>query len=302
MSGDETIIANPGEMSILQKPARRAACLVQYSGSNLGKRYSLDSDSITVGRSPKADICLDEPSVSRSHSKFIINGGLISIEDLGSSNGTYVNDKKLKTVLQLNDQDIIRLGNILFKFFANENIDGIVHDKIYRMATIDAGTELYNKKYLLDTLKSEFKFSKAYKQPLSIIYYDLDHFKRVNDTYGHSAGDQVLKEASKLIKQTLRKTDVLCRFGGEEFIVILPNTEQDKAVDLAERLRIVMENKIFDLTTEVDDAKKICQHRQTISLGVAQLNSQMESELELLEVADKMLYMSKNSGRNKVTS
>ena len=84
------------------------------------------------------------------------------MEDLGSSNGTFINDKKIESATELNDQDMVRLGTILFKFFVNENIDGIIHDKIYRMATIDAGTQTFNKKYLLETIKSEFKYSKSY--------------------------------------------------------------------------------------------------------------------------------------------
>ena len=303
MSDDETIIANPGEMSILQQPAqRRAACLVQYSGAQLGKRFPLDNDSMTIGRSPQTDICIDEPSVSRRHSKFSIKGENVSVEDLGSSNGTYVNDKRLEGSLDLNDQDMLRLGTILFKFFANENIDGIIHDKIYRMATIDAGTQIFNKEYLLDTLKSEFKFSKAYHHELSVIYYDLDHFKKVNDTYGHAAGDHILKEGAQVIKKALRKTDILCRFGGEEFIVILPNTNAEKAIDLTDRVRVAMENHIFDLELDENGAKRIVQHRQTISLGVSQFEPEMESEADLLESADKKLYISKKNGRNKVTA
>ena len=168
---------------------------------------------------------------------------------------------------------MVRLGTILFKFFANENIDGIIHDKIYRMATIDAGTQIFNKKYLLETIKSEFKYSKSYNLDLSIIYYDLDHFKKVNDNYGHAAGDQILKEGSEVIKSSLRKNDILCRFGGEEFIVILPNTKLDKAAELAERIRVAIENHVFELE---DEQKKSVKHRQTISLGVSQLDKGMK--------------------------
>ena len=302
MSDDETIIANPGEMSILQQPTqRRNSCLVQYSGTQLGKRYPLDADSIIVGRSPHSDIWLDDPSVSRRHSSFSVQNESVTIDDLGSSNGTFINDRKIDTPTLLKDQDMIRLGTILFKFFATENIDGIIHDKIYRMATIDAGTAVFNKKYLLETIKSEFKHAQAYKVNLAIIYYDLDHFKRVNDTYGHAAGDQVLKEGSEVIKSALRKDDILCRFGGEEFVVILPNTNIKKAAELAERIRLAIENHIFNLEIDAKNAKKIIQHRQTISLGVSEVTPDMVSESDLLDSADKKLYQSKQTGRNKTT-
>lgn len=302
MSDDKTIIANPGEMSILQQPSqRKAACLVQYSGSQLGKRFPLENDAMSIGRSPQTDIWLDEPSVSRRHANLTVQGDRVTLEDLGSSNGTFVNDKKVDSPTELNDQDMLRLGTIVFKFFANENIDGIVHDKIYRMATIDAGTQIFNKKYLLDTIKSEFKFSKAYNIALSIIYYDLDFFKKVNDNYGHAAGDLILKESATLIKQTVRKNDVLCRFGGEEFIIILPNTDAKTAGDLAERIRLTMDNHIFQFEADHNGQKAVVSHKQTISLGVSQIDSSMTSETELLDSADKKLYVSKSNGRNMVT-
>ena len=98
--------------------------------------------------------------------------------DLGSSNGTYVNDKRIAEQHTLQDGDIIRLGNIVFKFFAQGNIENVFHDKIYRMATIDGGTQTFNKKYLLEALESEFKFSRTYSQSLSLIYFDLDFSRK----------------------------------------------------------------------------------------------------------------------------
>ena len=130
----------------------------------------------------------------------------------------------------------------------------------------------------------------------------LDHFKKVNDNFGHAAGDQILKEGSQVIKSALRKNDILCRFGGEEFIVILPNTKKEKAVELADRIRLAIENHTFNLEVEAEGEKKEVAHRQTISLGVSQLDQSMQTETDLLESADKKLYMSKQNGRNQVTS
>lgn len=302
MSDDKTIIADPGQMTILEKPSqRRNACLVQYSGSQLGKRFPLDGENMSIGRSPQTDICLDEPSVSRRHAALTISHDTLTVEDLGSSNGTFVNDKKIESPTTVQDQDMIRLGTIVFKYFAHENIDSIIHDKIYRMATIDGGTEIFNKKYLMDELKSEFRHSKLGNITLSVIYYDLDHFKRVNDTYGHACGDHILKEGAAVVKSLIRKNDVLCRFGGEEFIIILPETELKKAAELAERIRAGMENHVFNLTYEDGGSKKQVGHKQTISIGVAEIDYEMVSESELLELADRRLYASKQNGRNRVT-
>lgn len=301
MSDDKTIIAESPNLTILQSPKRKNACLVQYSGAKLGKRYPLTEISNVVGRSPTVQIIINEASVSRQHARFILVGDQVAVEDMGSSNGTYVNDVRTQGQVTLKDSDIVRLGTVLLKFFAHDNVDSIMHDKIYRMATIDAGTQIFNKQYLLDALDGEFKFSKTYERELSIIYYDLDHFKSVNDTYGHNAGDLVLRESAALVKGTVRKDDILGRYGGEEFVVILPNTDARIANDLAERIRQKHEGHPFLLEIEQKNQKKRIQHRQTISMGVQQLRPNILTPKELLEAADQKLYNSKQTGRNKVT-
>ena len=182
---------------------------------------------------------------------------------------------------------------MLFKYFAQGNVENVFHDKIYRMATIDGGTQTFNKQYLLESLDSEFKFSKSYGRPLSVIYFDLDHFKKVNDTYGHNAGDFILSELSTLVKSIVRKDDIFCRFGGEEFVILLPNTDARTAYDSAERIRNAVESHVFN--TEGHSLK------QTVSLGVSQLQASMNTPKDFLEDADKKLYQSKQNGRNQVT-
>ena len=138
-----------------------------------------------------------------------------------------------------------------------------------------------------------FQFSKTYGRPLSVIYFDLDHFKKVNDTYGHNAGDFILSELSKLVKSIVRKDDIFCRFGGEEFVILLPNTDARTAYDSAERIRKTVEENVFN--TEGHSLK------QTVSLGVSQLQPSMNTPKDFLEDADKKLYQSKQNGRNQVT-
>lgn len=295
MSEDKTIIADAAGMTIFSPPKRaRRACLIQYSGTNLGKRYILDEDKMIVGRSPNVSIVINEQSVSRQHAQCLQANDFSEIEDLNSSNGTFVNNTKITGRTKLSDGDIIRFGTVIFKYFAHENIEHVFHDKIYRMATIDGGTQTFNKKYLLESLESEFKFSTSYNKDLSVIYFDLDFFKKVNDTYGHNAGDYILKEISTLVKADIRKDDIFCRFGGEEFVILLPNTDAKTAYDLAERLRIKVEGHQF-----VFESTQI---KQTISLGVSQLDvKKMKTPKDLLENADRKLYSSKKNGRNQVT-
>ena len=217
-----TRITRGTKLNVRRAPARSRACLVQYSGDALGRRYLLDAPEITVGRSSVNSVVIHDDSVSRQHAKIISRANVVAIEDMGSSNGTFIHEEPVLSRTTLNDGDILRLGNILFKFFAHDNIENVFHDNIYRMATIDAGTELFNKKYLLETLESEFRFCRIYGRPLSVIYYDLDYFKKVNDEHGHSCGDFILRECSQIAKSCMRGEDVLARYGGEEFVAILP--------------------------------------------------------------------------------
>ncbi len=301
MSEDKTIIADNPALTVLQAGKRQNACVVQYNGAKLGKRYPLTDQSNIIGRAPESHILINETSVSRRHASLNIVGDKVQVQDLGSSNGTFVNDVKTEGQVTLRDGDMIRLGAILLKFYAHDNVDSVMHDKIYQMATIDAGTKIFNKQYLLDTLESEFKFSRTYGRELSIIYYDLDHFKPVNDNYGHNAGDFILRESAQLVKSAVRKDDILGRFGGEEFVIILPNTDVKTAHDLAERIRQKHESFIFPIEYDKNGSKQSVSHKQTISIGIAQLTSQHQTPKELLEAADQKLYTSKKTGRNKVT-
>ena len=302
MSDDKTIIAEIGNMTVFNPPKRKRACLVQYNGAKIGKRYPLVEADSVVGRNNDVEIVITEQSVSRRHARFIQSDKAVEVEDLASANGTFVNDVKVQTRAVLKDGDMIRLGTILMKFFAHDNIESIMADKIYKMATIDAGTQIFNKQYLLDAVESEFKFSKTYSRALSVIYYDLDFFKKVNDTYGHNAGDYVLRESANVVKGMVRKDDILGRFGGEEFVIILPNTELRIAADLAERIRDGISKHPFVIDFDAPDGRKRITHRQTISVGVSQLSAEHTTPEALLDSADRKLYTSKQSGRNRVTT
>ena len=301
MSDDKTIIVDQAPYPIGGGGKRKNACLVQYSGAKLGRRYPLTEAQTVVGRSPNVEIAIDDNSVSRQHARFTQQGEQVAVEDLVSRNGTYLNDTRIAKSTLLKDGDIIRLGTVLLKFFAHDNVDNIIHDKIYKLATIDDGTQIFNKQYLLDALEGEFKFSRSYGRELALIYYDLDHFKAVNDTYGHNAGDVVLRESAQLVKTAVRKDDTLGRFGGEEFVIILPNTESQTAAELAERIRQRHEGFVFNLEVDKDGAKRRVAHRQTISMGIASLKPEMQTIKDLLGAADAKLYRSKQTGRNRVT-
>ena len=300
---DKTVIAEIGSLAY-ESPTRKKsmACLVQYNGAAMGKRYALDRPRITIGRSGDAELSISEASVSRLHARLTSNPDeSVNIEDVGSANGTFVNDLKIAGTQTLQDQDVIRLGAVLLKFFASDNLDGIVQDKIYRMATIDVGTQIFNRQYVMEALSSEFKLSSATGRPLSLFYYDLDHFKKVNDTYGHAAGDQVLKELSNIVKATVRKDDILGRVGGEEFMIVLPQTDAVTALELGERIRKACQNHTIRLELMQGQQKSWINHTQTLSAGIAQLVVGIKTAEELLVRADRKLYESKQNGRNRIS-
>lgn len=295
MSDDKTIITDGLGIASLLQPKKKSACFIQYSGGGgMGKRYLLDTIESTIGRAPTATIYINDAGVSRQHAKCIQSADKIEIEDLGSSNGTFVNDQKISSRTNLRDGDMVRFGTVMLKFFSHDNAENALVDEIYRRSIIDAGTQIFNKRYIIETLDTEFKASKTYEQrPLSVILFDLDFFKKMNDQNGHNAGDFILKEVAQLAKSAMRKDDTVGRFGGEEFCAILPNTDARAAYDLADRVRSAIDAHIFDF-----EGKKL---KQTISAGVSQLLNVHQSPTELLEDADKKLYKSKHEGRNRVT-
>ena len=277
--------------------------LVQYNGTAVGKRYVIENEQVTIGRSAEANITVVEASVSRLHAKILKVKAKVLIEDNNSANGLFVNDEKVHGQVALSDQDIIRMGDVLLKYFSSSNIDSFIQDKIYRMATIDAGTEIFNKQYILDTLEYEIKAAQSRRRPIALIYYDLDHFKKVNDTYGHNAGDLILKESAQIVKSVIRKEEIFGRFGGEEFIIILPNSDGKFACELAERVRSAIESHKFMVNIRDSSGKdQQLALKQTFSLGVAEFDaSTMQTPKDLLEAADKKLYLSKSNGRNQVS-
>lgn len=276
---------------ITEKPVAREACLVVIYGFDLGKKYNIEKSPILIGRSSKSDIQVDQESISRQHAKIVNTGREIVIRDLDSTNGTYVNDVAI-TEHVLRDGDLIKVGRTIFKFLTGNNIENSYHEEIYKLTTTDGMTQTFNRRFFLETLDREISRAHRYKRPLSLIMFDLDHFKQVNDTNGHLAGDAVLKEVATIIKPKIRREDILSRYGGEEFAIILPEIDANGAIALAEKLRALVEEHKFvfeGITIPV-----------TISLGCASVEGEIVSVNEFIRQADEKLYDAKNSGRNVV--
>ena len=276
---------------ISDRPIGNDACLVVIYGLDLGKKFNLDRPSLIIGRSSKADIQIDQESVSRNHCKIINTGKTIMLRDLGSTNGTYINDELVDEYV-LRDGDFIKIGRCIFKFLSGSNIENAYHEEIYRLTTIDGLTQIYNKRYFLETIEREMGRAQRYRRDLSLIMFDIDHFKKINDTYGHLAGDYVLKQLAAVIKSRIRREDILSRYGGEEFSIILPEIDTYNAMQFAEKIRRLTEKSVFRFEdTEIP---------VTISIGVTSLTPDTTDPTEFVKHADEKLYEAKEQGRNRV--
>ncbi len=272
-------------------PQAQDACLVMLYGPDLGKRYTIGNSPLVVGRAEHATIYVDRDSVSRNHAKIFVEDNIYVVEDMGSTNGTYVNDQQVNRHI-LQDSDLIKIGEVIFKFLSRDNLENVYHEEIYRLATTDGLTTVYNKRYFLDCIDREFSRSMRHSRDLSLILLDIDHFKKLNDTYGHLAGDFVLKKTAQMIQRKIRFEDIFCRYGGEEFALLLPETERWQAAKIAEKIRQLIERQEV-----VFENSEIC---TTASLGVASTYKGLESAQQLIQIADANLYKAKDAGRNRV--
>lgn len=263
----------------------------------VGKQYPITSNDIVIGRSVETQVYIDDKSLSRSHAKFAIVGGEVSIIDLGSTNKTVVNGNALPPLapcaLKSNDQ--IKTGNVIFKFLEQGNIEALTNQTMYEKANRDALTGAHSKGSLLEKGPEAIKRSELLNEDMSIIVFDIDHFKKINDGYGHPAGDFVLKELSGIVSSKLiRANDYFARYGGEEFVLILSGSTPKMASEIAERIRHTIETHpfVYEGTTTIP---------VTVSLGVVMRKPTEHEWSEVFDRADKALYASKQGGRNRVT-
>lgn len=289
---DNTIIITE-KADLAERSTSYEPYLIQISGRETGQMFNLSERTIRIGRDQNCQVMLDDPHVSRVHAEIkCVNKRDITISDAGSTNGIFVNGKKV-TSQKLEDGDKILIGTRLyFKFCYQDAVDQNYQQSLFRAANIDSLTQLYNKKYFIDVLSKEFSFSRRMNSPLSLMMLDVDYFKKINDTYGHMAGDLVLKTIGQYLLNQLRLENIGCRYGGEEFAIILRNVSGDVALHIAERLRISVEqDEIFYRQTPM---------KITVSIGIATYeNKNFETIEDLIQKADEHLYEAKQSGRNR---
>ena len=280
-----------GGPSQKQKDQQECYLIVVY-GDDAGKIYPLDKKAITIGRSDEVDIQLADPSCSRKHSIIQFNDNNKPVlKDLNSRNGTFVNGSKI-TKINLEDGDKIMFGvSSVFKFAIQDSLEAKFQKKLYESSVNDHLTGAFNKKYFLDTLSKEFSYSLRHHSSLGLLMLDIDFFKKINDTYGHIVGDMVLKEFVKRIKNNLRNEDILCRYGGDEFAVIVRDFKYGFIKIAAERIRLFFNGKSINCK---DHKINI-----SVSIGAATIdNENIETSEDMIALADANLYKAKQSGGN----
>lgn len=279
--------------SILAKNKRDRAYLVVLAGSNVGEMYKLDEAEVLIGRASNAAIRLNDEGVSRRHARIVRDGDAIVVEDLQSANGTLVNGEPV-TRRALADGDKVMLGSTsVLRFGYHDEVDESFQQQMFDAALRDGLTKAYNKKFFSDRLESELAYAKRHNTHLSLLLFDVDHFKRVNDTYGHLAGDHVLVQLARLTQSTIRTEDVFARYGGEEFAVYCRAVPLETAGIVAERLRALVERTSFE-----HEGRRL---PVTISIGVAAFPIiPANTGPELVAAADEALYEAKRCGRNRV--
>ena len=267
------------------------ACIVVIYGPDLGKRLQLGTAPFEIGRSARNDLPIDQESVSRHHARLTFDGTDYWVQDLNSTNGTYVNDDLVREQ-RLHDGDQIHVGRSILKFMTGENVELQYHEEIYRLMTVDGLTQVYNRRFFNEALEREYNRSNRYQRALSLIVFDIDFFKKVNDTHGHLAGDALLRQIAAAVKTRLRREDIFARTGGEEFAVLLPEIGLDGARVTAEKVRRIVETAPFRHETHLIPC--------TVSLGVAALRGDETEPNALYKAADDCLYEAKQAGRNRV--
>jgi len=272
-------------------PSKVALQVVE--GPRTGEILVIERDHAVLGRGSEADLRIPDASLSRMHARFDRAGDTLSVTDLGSRNGTQVQGRMIEERTQLEVGDLVTVGRVVLRFSVQDAREVAASRELYEAAVRDRLTGLHNRGYFDDRLASEFAFARRHGSALALLLLDIDHFKRVNDQYGHPAGDAVLKAVSHRVTETLRKEDVGARFGGEEFAVLVRNDEAGAQV-LAQRLR----TRIGATEVDVGDTRI----RVTVSIGLAVMRKEVpyDSGASLVAAADEALYAAKRNGRDQV--
>jgi diguanylate cyclase (GGDEF)-like protein len=271
--------------------------LMHLLGVRAGLVHTLKTEETVIGRGLDCQVHIEDMTLSRRHCRIFQKDNALYIEDLNSTNGTLVDGDQIKSPLPINDGQRIQLTlDTVMKFALQDMFEAETSQLLYASAVRDPLTNLYNRRYFNEHLDSEFKFAARHGTALSVLMLDVDHFKKINDTYGHAAGDAVLKALAQDVRGAARAEDVIARFGGEEFAILARAITSDGALALAERVRLSIERLSLRYHKHT--------FKITASIGVVTTNyGQVYSSVDnFLKAADEALYRAKTQGRNRSIS
>lgn len=270
--------------------------LVCVQGLEVGKPTELVLAETIVGRAPNSGLVVADSRVSRQHAKILWMDGYHMLEDMGSANGTFIGGVRI-TRQRLSPGDVIQFGSAFaFRYSVMGTPEKALMEQLYNSSVLDALTGAHNREYFNTVIEQELEQSRKTSSGLCLLILDIDYFKKINDTYGHPAGDAVLIELVNRIQLRLRPSDVLCRFGGEEFVIILRATPMPIAARLAERLRQAVRKQGFPGAQQSIPV--------TASIGCASIDccGDDPTPAALVAIADRRLYAAKNGGRDRVVA
>ena len=288
---DETTHSSAPTLETPKAPAGASAYLVVIAGPSFEEMYKIKGDRFVLGRSDQADIRIVDDGVSREHACVQREGGKLVLVDLGSTNGTFCNGVRVPRQA-LTDGDKLSIGaSTILKFTFQDHIDEHYQKQLFESALRDGLTSTFNRRYFLDRLHGELRFAVRHAKPIALLFVDIDHFKKINDTYGHQAGDQVLAGVARVMLRTIRTEDVLARYGGEEFAITCRVIAAGGAVALAKRLVAAVAERPFEFGG----------HRIPVTISVGAAVDRGKSEVQtLIAAADAAMYEAKRAGRNRV--
>lgn len=264
------------------------AMLTVVSGIEAGRVIGFEGDDIVIGRNSSCHLVLPDDGVSRRHAAVRRRGDTFVLEDLGSKNGTFIEGEPVM-VREIGLDHTFQLGpNVVIRLSLMTEVEAQLARQLYDSSMRDPLTHCYNRRYLFERMRSEIAYAERHKTFVSLVVFDFDHFKKLNDLHGHAGGDEVLRSGAQRALDALRTEDVLARIGGEEFAVLLRGIDHAAAVVCAERVRRAIESAGGPLSA-------------TISAGVSTTDDLPTPTAEgLFETADRRLYAAKEAGRNRV--
>lgn len=258
------------------------------------KQIPLEKGTVILGRGTDADIKLDDELISRRHCSLTFDGRNVMVQDLGSTNGTFVDGSPVQK-MQLDSDNRLQIGKMVLKVDFKDPSEEAFDRELYEAATMDPLTKISNRRTFMDRSLGELAMARRNNYYVHTIMVDVDHFKKVNDTWGHQCGDMVLKEIARILKEEKRESDLLARYGGEEFVLLLAGIGPEDAKKSAERLRAAIERRHFSWKDTIIPV--------TISLGLCSCQGEEIGKIDqMIAESDKLLYIAKENGRNQVAT